>query len=86
MFFLTELTGEDQTIIKRRKKKDVVDLIINPKKKTKSEKHAIIKYIKNKGKFLFQDLCYHCGTTVLIQSEEIEIKDGKEIITYIKTK
>ena len=79
VFFLTELTGEDQTITIGRNKKDVVDLIISPKKKTISKKHAAIKYIKNKGKFLFQDLCCHCGTTVLIQSEEIQIKEEKEI-------
>ena len=78
-FYVIELYEGKEIIIGRDNKEQGVDVIVNPKYKNISKKHAVIKYLKDEGKILLQDICNHCGTMVLIKDKYLEIKKEKEI-------
>ena len=78
-FYVIELYEGKEIIIGRDNKERGVDVIVNPKYQNISKKHAVIKYLKDEGKILLQDICNHCGTMVLIKEKNLQIKKEKEI-------
>ena len=78
-FYVIELYEGKEIIIGRDNKERGVDVIVNPKYQNISKKHAVIKYLKDEGKILLQDICNHCGTMVLIKGDKLQIKKEKEI-------
>ena len=78
-FYVIELYEGKEIIIGRDNKEQGVDVIVNPKYQNISKKHAVIKYLKDEGKILLQDICNHCGTMVLIKGDKLQIKKEKEI-------
>ena len=88
-FYVIELSGKNEEITIGRKNNN--DVILSSKDITTSRYHAVIKYIKNKGKLLIKNKSESSGTMVLIKSGYIEISDKKEIYlqsgtTFIKAK
>ena len=83
-FYVITLTGEDEEITIGRKKNDN-DIETPDEEMTISRNQAVLKYIKNKGKFLLKNKSDTSYTLVLIKNSDILISDKKEIYLQLGT-